>query len=94
MSGSSPRTGGASPSAAAEANTTILPPEHWAAAAQAANADSSSVIESSYDDSTASLRTTILDYRRVSGRTYHGQVGEAEYWGANDDQAQEALDIQ
>jgi hypothetical protein len=30
--------------------------------------------------STTSLRASILQYRNIAGRTYHADVGEAEYW--------------
>jgi len=31
-------------------------------------------------ESTASLTSTILNYRKIHGRTYHSDVGNAEYW--------------
>ncbi|KAK1756615.1 S-adenosyl-L-methionine-dependent methyltransferase [Echria macrotheca] len=43
--------------------------------------------------STASLTASILEYRTIHGRTYHSAQGDAEYWGANDDAQNEALDI-
>ncbi len=42
--------------------------------------------------STASINSTILNYRRLHGRTYHNFEG-AEYWGPNDDTQLEGQDI-
>ncbi|KAK4447409.1 S-adenosyl-L-methionine-dependent methyltransferase [Podospora aff. communis PSN243] len=62
--------------------------------------DTSDVVDeadSAYGDdaasSTASLATSILNYRKIHGRTFHGDVGNAEYWGANDEGQNESLDI-
>ncbi|KAK4463079.1 S-adenosyl-L-methionine-dependent methyltransferase [Cladorrhinum samala] len=43
--------------------------------------------------STASVSASILEYRTINGRTYHSNQGNAEYWGANDEPQNEALDI-
>ncbi|KAK0648536.1 S-adenosyl-L-methionine-dependent methyltransferase [Cercophora newfieldiana] len=43
--------------------------------------------------STASLSSSILEYRTLHGRTYHSNQGNAEYWGTNDEPQNEALDI-
>ncbi|KAK5661110.1 hypothetical protein OQA88_11000 [Cercophora sp. LCS_1] len=47
--------------------------------------------------STSSLSSTILEYRRIHGRTYHNYSGtsaqQPEYWAPNDDNANEQLDI-
>ncbi|KAL5603809.1 hypothetical protein FOVSG1_006559 [Fusarium oxysporum f. sp. vasinfectum] len=42
--------------------------------------------------STASISSTILQYRKLHGRTYHN-FKTAEYWGPNDEQQNEGLDI-
>ncbi|KAH6988678.1 S-adenosyl-L-methionine-dependent methyltransferase [Ilyonectria destructans] len=42
--------------------------------------------------STASISATILEYRKLHGRTYHN-FKAAEYWGPNDEQQNEGLDI-
>ncbi|KAJ0350295.1 hypothetical protein COL154_013334 [Colletotrichum chrysophilum] len=47
---------------------------------------------STTDDSQASLRPTILDYRRENGRTYH-RLSDGKYILPNDDLEQERLDI-
>ncbi|KAK2033255.1 methyltransferase domain-containing protein [Colletotrichum zoysiae] len=73
----------------------ILPAEHWVQAAQdAANEDDAdSALGDDAASSTASISSTILQYRKIHGRTFHGEVGDAQYWGSNDDQQNEAWDI-
>ncbi|KAK0617645.1 hypothetical protein B0T14DRAFT_273875 [Immersiella caudata] len=44
-------------------------------------------------DSTASITSSILRYRMIHGRTYHSERGNAQYWGSNDEQQNEVLDI-
>lgn len=43
--------------------------------------------------STASLTSTIFEYRTHHGRTYHGEVGNAEAWEPNDQRHTEAMDL-
>ncbi|CRK18058.1 hypothetical protein BN1708_012229 [Verticillium longisporum] len=76
--------------ATSDVDDNILPGRHWVA--QAEN-DADSFVDSVGDETTASLRSSIRNYREINGRTYHGEVGQAEYWGPNDDRAQEGLDI-
>lgn len=47
---------------------------------------------STSDDSQVSLRSTILDYRRENGRTYH-RLSDGKYVLPNDEEEQERLDI-
>ncbi|KAF6820468.1 tam domain methyltransferase [Colletotrichum sojae] len=55
--------------------------------------DGSSVGDFSSDqDSQASLRSSILEYRRENGRTYHS-LSEGKYWFPNDAREQDRLDI-
>ncbi|KAK5657221.1 hypothetical protein OQA88_3279 [Cercophora sp. LCS_1] len=70
---------------------TILPPEHWAAQVQ--DDDGGSKLGEDQADSTASLTSSIVQYRTVLGRTYHSERGNALYWGSNDERQSEALDI-
>jgi ubiquinone/menaquinone biosynthesis C-methylase UbiE len=42
--------------------------------------------------STTSIRDSIRDYRVLNGRTYHN-FNETKYWGPNDEDANEAMDI-
>lgn len=46
-----------------------------------APAEDSGVEDSeSFTTSTASLSSSVLEYRTVMGRTYHSERGNAEYW--------------
>lgn len=56
--------------------------------------------DSAYGDgasSTASLSSSILQYRTIQGRRYHSEVGNAVYWyvccGASDDLCRRAKSI-
>ncbi|KEZ42012.1 hypothetical protein SAPIO_CDS6407 [Scedosporium apiospermum] len=73
----------------------ILPAQHWVQSAQdhGYDDDAESAVGSLNPSSTASISSSILNYRTLHGRTYHGEVGSAEYWGANDEQQSESLDI-
>ncbi|KAI8254676.1 hypothetical protein K4K58_012145 [Colletotrichum sp. SAR11_239] len=73
----------------------ILPAEHWVQAArEAANdGDNDSALGDDNASSTASITSTILEYRKIHGRTFHGEVGNAQYWGSNDEQQNECWDI-
>jgi len=55
--------------------------------------DADSTLGSDAASSTASISSSILAYRTANGRTYHAERGNAEYWGCNDEQALESLDI-
>lgn len=43
--------------------------------------------------STASVSDSILEYRKIHGRTFHNFKSDTEYWGPNDDKQNEHLDI-
>ncbi|KAK3502284.1 S-adenosyl-L-methionine-dependent methyltransferase [Neurospora crassa] len=72
----------------------ILPPSHWEeqSTVEDPNDDSASTI-GSFISSTASLSSTIFEYRTIHGRTYHGEMGSAESWEPNDERHSEALDL-
>lgn len=53
--------------------------------------DSAFEEESQYTD-TESLRSSIFNFRKEHGRTYH-VYGSTEHWGPNDDLAQDQQDI-
>ncbi|SPO01818.1 related to TAM domain methyltransferase [Cephalotrichum gorgonifer] len=94
----SPKSKSASPkqgSPEASAVAGILPAQHWVEAAQDQGIDDSDAesIRSSIVSSTASLSASILEYRKIHGRTYHHEIGDASYWGANDEQQNESMDI-
>ncbi|SPN96551.1 related to TAM domain methyltransferase [Cephalotrichum gorgonifer] len=70
----------------------ILPAQHWVDAAEGQgfdDADDASAVVSS----TASLSASILEYRKIHGRTYHHDNDTAKYWGSNDSQQNESMDI-
>ncbi|KAH6974201.1 S-adenosyl-L-methionine-dependent methyltransferase [Ilyonectria sp. MPI-CAGE-AT-0026] len=76
-----------------QTDTNILPPQHWA---QLPEQDEQDDVDSAVFDnvsSTASLTSSILNYRTIQGRKYHSERGNAEYWGPIDDTHQEAMDI-
>ncbi|KAI8716871.1 hypothetical protein NCS52_00981700 [Fusarium sp. LHS14.1] len=72
----------------------ILPPQHWQQAAISAEdtADADSALGDNIS-STASIASSILNYRTILGRTFHSEQGNAHYWGANDERQNEAMDI-
>ncbi|RBR26848.1 uncharacterized protein FIESC28_00429 [Fusarium coffeatum] len=45
------------------------------------------------DSTTASITSSILQYRTIHGRTYHSEQGDAQYWGSNDDQQKDLMDL-
>ncbi|KAH6951915.1 S-adenosyl-L-methionine-dependent methyltransferase [Fusarium avenaceum] len=68
--------------------------EHWAALAQdVSDEDADSSLGDDAESSTASMTSSILNYRTIKGRTYHSERGNAEYWASNDAQQNEAMDI-
>lgn len=53
-----------------------------------------STLGSDVESSTASISSSILNYRTVNGRTYHSDsVTDGEYWGPNDEKHLNALEI-
>lgn len=70
----SPRTQEPEPPSGDQAG--ILPPEHWALATD----DGDSALGEDNADSTASLSSSILQYRTIHGRRYHSERGNALYW--------------
>ncbi|KAK3357809.1 S-adenosyl-L-methionine-dependent methyltransferase [Lasiosphaeria hispida] len=89
-----PTSSPASPVRATPAPATILPPEHWEQVAlRADDDDADSTLGDDAATSTASISSTILQYRTIRGRTFHSEIGNAQYWGANDDRHNDALDV-
>ncbi|KAI8665610.1 hypothetical protein NCS56_00997300 [Fusarium sp. Ph1] len=72
--------GQAAPETTGESN--LLPAEHWA-----------QLEESDNQSSTASLTSSILEYRTILGRSFHSERGNAQYWGSNDEEQNNAMDI-
>ncbi|KAM5380078.1 hypothetical protein ACJZ2D_003725 [Fusarium nematophilum] len=55
--------------------------------------DADSALGPDAESSTASITSSILQYRTIQGRTYHSERGNAFYWGSNDEAQSEAMDI-
>ncbi|KAM5386401.1 hypothetical protein ACJZ2D_000364 [Fusarium nematophilum] len=83
----SPTSRKSSKSPAAEPEPTtgigILPAAHWQQAAEEEygndNSDADSATGQSFSSSTDSVTSTIFEYRKVHGRTYHREIGNAQY---------------
>ncbi|KAH7625497.1 S-adenosyl-L-methionine-dependent methyltransferase [Sordaria sp. MPI-SDFR-AT-0083] len=73
----------------------ILPASHWAdqpLPEEHPDDDGASTI-GSIVSSTVSLSSTIFEYRTHHGRTYHGDIGNAEAWEPNDKRHLDSMDI-
>ncbi|CRK37333.1 Secondary metabolism regulator LAE1 like protein [Verticillium longisporum] len=99
-SAEAPATAAAADSPAASPPTGSPPPAQ--APAQAANiqVDAAHERDDQTDDgfedglsSTASVTDSVLEYRKIHGRTFHNFKSDTEYWGPNDDKQNEHLDI-
>ncbi|KAA8629316.1 hypothetical protein SMACR_06716 [Sordaria macrospora] len=71
---------------------------HWLQqeppAAREDDDDGNSACGSDAESSTASITSSILNYRTINGRTYHSDsVTDGEYWGPNDKKHLDALEI-
>lgn len=56
--------------------------------------DADSTLGDEIESSTASISSSILNYRNINGRTYHSHAAmDEEYWAPNDPRHLEALDI-
>ncbi|KAL1859686.1 hypothetical protein VTK73DRAFT_7504 [Phialemonium thermophilum] len=95
-----PDTKQAEPASAAQASpeqtapgSNLLPGEHWVTAAQDLPQDDNDSAFEDWSSSTASVASSIFEYRNILGRTFHSEVGKAQYWGANDEAQNETLDI-
>ncbi|KAL1874364.1 hypothetical protein VTK73DRAFT_447 [Phialemonium thermophilum] len=79
----------------------ILPAKHWMTQAAELDfqggsqddEDADSAFGGDTSSSTASISSSILKYRTLNGRTYHSERGNAQYWGSNDERANETMDI-
>ncbi|KAK3951925.1 S-adenosyl-L-methionine-dependent methyltransferase [Pseudoneurospora amorphoporcata] len=89
----SPTPGPASPVAAHDgAPTDLLSGAHWGELEIPDDEDST--LGSDAESSRASISSSILQYRTISGRRYHSDsVTDGEYWGPNDEKAMEVMDI-
>ncbi|KAK4160834.1 putative SAM dependent methyltransferase [Cladorrhinum sp. PSN259] len=82
-----------SPEAQAGAGVDIgLSGDHWQQTALPVYDDDSTFED--IESSTASLSSSILEYRTIQGRTYHSDRStNAEYWAPNDENQNDAQDI-
>ncbi|CCT71080.1 related to methyltransferase [Fusarium fujikuroi] len=80
------------PAQAATDVSGLLPPEHWAEVAEELG-DTDSALRDDNTESTASITSSILEYKNINGRTYHHDIGNAQYWGTNDEKQNESMDI-
>ncbi|KAK1777732.1 S-adenosyl-L-methionine-dependent methyltransferase [Copromyces sp. CBS 386.78] len=73
----------------------ILPASHWTdePMEEEDTVDDGASSIGSFTSTTASLSSTIFEYRTVHGRTYHGDVGNAESWEPNDQRHVDAMEI-
>jgi hypothetical protein len=70
----------APPAATTDASTTLLGPEHWAQAAEDLPAEDDDSALGTNQESTASITSSILEYRTILGRTFHSERGDGHYW--------------
>lgn len=71
----------------------LQPGEHWTERGLPED-DNDSALGDDTASSSASISSSILAYREFNGRTYHSDRGSHQYWGPNDEQQNETLDIQ
>ncbi|KAJ3544314.1 hypothetical protein NM208_g3117 [Fusarium decemcellulare] len=72
---------------------TLHPVEHWQQLAAEENGGAESWIGSNPAESTASITSSILQYRTINGRTFHSENGSAQHWASNDEKQNESMDI-
>ncbi|RGP81441.1 hypothetical protein FLONG3_586 [Fusarium longipes] len=68
-------------------DTGVLEPEHWQQLAEMSG-DANANEGRKY-----SVTSSIFEYRKLHGRTYHREIGSAQYWAANDERQSELLDL-
>ncbi|RSL50186.1 hypothetical protein CEP54_012033 [Fusarium duplospermum] len=91
-----PEVGAPSSSRLGGTTTGLLPGAHWAQLAEEESGQDEAgngLAPGDNTSSTASLASTILEYRMLNGRRYHSEHGNAQYWVSNDEQSNAALDI-
>ncbi|KAK4064739.1 uncharacterized protein Triagg1_8926 [Trichoderma aggressivum f. europaeum] len=96
---SSPGAAGGSSQQQEHTSEGILPAGHWQEREgnrpedDDFDDDDDSALGSDAGSSTASITSSILQYREIHGRRFHGETGTAQYWQSNDEAANESLDI-
>jgi ubiquinone/menaquinone biosynthesis C-methylase UbiE len=66
--------------------TITVDPEH-------SSSNNSDDDDGSFASSTESLSESVLEYRKLHGRTFHNYRSDTEYWGPNDERQNDHLDI-
>ncbi|KAH6951924.1 S-adenosyl-L-methionine-dependent methyltransferase [Fusarium avenaceum] len=91
---SNPASPGSSKASRPQTATGLLPPQHWIQLTEENDAqDDTDSTLSDNASSTASLASSILQYRTLHGRSYQSERGNTNYWGPIDDLQREAMDI-
>jgi SAM-dependent methyltransferase len=95
---SSPVAASAIPAAVIEDDVGgLLPASHWSGipipVRISYDSDTDSALGSDLGSFNTSIASSIREYRTINGRTYHAPHGNAEYWGANDKQQLESMDL-
>ncbi|UPK99997.1 hypothetical protein LCI18_010932 [Fusarium solani-melongenae] len=95
MPGSSPKGPGSSPKGRSSPLSEHAPEQEQVIEADddVGDSDADSALGPDAESSTASITSSILQYRTIHGRTYHSERGNAFYWGSNDEKQSEAMDI-
>ncbi|KAL6355133.1 hypothetical protein LRP88_11379 [Fusarium phalaenopsidis] len=95
MPGSSPKGPGSSPKGRSSPVSEHAPEQEQVIEADddIGDSDADSALGPDAESSTASITSSILQYRTIHGRTYHSERGNAFYWGSNDEKQSEAMDI-
>lgn len=90
----SPQSPGAA-AVASDPSSNALPGTHWTQQGLPTDDnDSDSTLGSDVESSTASISSSILNYRTLNNRTYHSDsVANNEYWAPNDPKHMEALEV-
>lgn len=63
----------------AQSPTGLLPTDHWEQQEPVLE-DDESVLSEYISSSTASVTSSILNYRLLHGRRYHSDIGNVAYW--------------
>ncbi|KAK2686194.1 hypothetical protein QWA68_014609 [Fusarium oxysporum] len=74
----------------------VLSAAHWQQLAEEEDLnedDGNSLSDGSLSASTDSMTSSIFEYRKLHGRTYHREIGNAQYWASNDERQSETLDM-
>ncbi|KEZ44914.1 hypothetical protein SAPIO_CDS2265 [Scedosporium apiospermum] len=91
--GPSPRSPTKSPSKSPPLNPAASPDIEVDPGHEGADDDGDSLLGGSVASSTTSLSASILEFRKIHGRTFHNFNTDTEYWGPNDERQNEHLDI-